>query len=105
MKQTLLCLMLLPVLFSAAAASRAPAHGAIPPVSTVVTLGPGTVVSIRILDLPFVDKCYVVKYRTDEGRLVEIWHHGQLSVLPGMHGMLTYSNSPEMILQFRVVQR
>jgi hypothetical protein len=105
MKRTLLCLALLPGLFTLAWATRAPMRGAIPAVSTIVTLGPGTVVSIRILDLPFTDKCYVVKYRTDEGSLVEIWHHGELSVLPGMHGMLTYSNSPEMILQFRVIQR
>jgi len=105
MKRTLLCLALLPGLFTLAWGERASTHRGIPPLSTVVTLGPGTVVSIRILDLPFTDKCYVVKYRTDEGSLVEIWHHGDLSVLPGMHGMLTYSNSPEMILQFRVIQR
>jgi hypothetical protein len=68
-------------------------------------VGPGTVVSIRALDLPFSEKCYVIRYRTDEGRLLEIWHHGELSVMQGMHGMLTYSSSPEMILQFRVIQR
>ncbi len=105
MKRTLLCVGLLSVLFHMAWASRTPGHGTIPPFSGVVTVGPGTVVSIRALDLPFTDKCYVVKYRTDEGKLVEIWHHGELPVLPGMHGMVTYSYSPEMIVQFRVVQR
>jgi hypothetical protein len=106
MKQSL-CLSLLIaclVLAPAWAKTTAPER-TIRPLTNVVTVGPGTVMSIRALDLPFSQRCYIVKYKTDTGTLLEIWHHGDLSVMQGMHGFLTYSNSPEMILHFRVIQR
>ena len=77
---------------------------AIPQLSTVFVVGPGTVVSVHRLDVPFIEPSYVVKYKTDDGELIEIWHPGKnIPVLEGMHGMLTYSIHPEMILGFRVV--
>ena len=72
--------------------------------STVFTVGPGTVLSVHLLDLPFVNPHYVVKYKTDGGELIEVWTPGKdVFVLEGMHGLLTYSTDPEKILNFRVV--
>ena len=71
---------------------------------TVFIVGPGTVVSVHLLDLPFVEPHYAVKYKTDRGELIELWTHGKdIFVLEGMHGILTYSIHPESILNFRVV--
>jgi hypothetical protein len=103
MRQTFLYISLLIVCLCPAWAKPVPAWRSIPGLVNVVTVGPGTVVSIQALDLPFSEKCYVVKYKTDKGRVLEIWHHGELSVMQGMHGILTYSSSPEMILGFRVM--
>lgn len=103
MRQTFLCISLLIVCLCPAWAKPVPESRSIPRLVNVVTVGPGTVVSIQALDLPFAEKCYVVKYKTDKGRVLEIWHHGELSVMQGMHGILTYSSSPEMILGFRVM--
>ena len=36
--------------------------------STVSVVGPGTVLSVHLLDLPFVKPRYAVKYKTDGGR-------------------------------------
>jgi hypothetical protein len=74
--------------------------------STVSIVGPGTVVSVRLLDLPFIKPHYAVKYKTDVGELIEVWTPGKdVFVLEGMHGMLTYSTHPERILNFRVVEQ
>ncbi len=76
------------------------------PPSTVSIVGPGTVVSVRFLDLPFVKPHYAVKYKTDGGELIEVWTPGKdILVLEGMHGILTYSTHPERILNFRVVEQ
>ena len=72
--------------------------------STVSIVGPGTVLSVHLLDLPFVQPHYAVKYKTDVGELIEVWTPGKdILVLEGMHGILTYSTHPEKILSFRVV--
>ena len=71
---------------------------------TVFIVGPGTVVSVHVLDLPFVEPHYAVKYKTDGGELIEVWTPGKdVLVVEGMHGILTYSTHPERILSFRVV--
>ena len=74
--------------------------------STVSIVGPGTVLSVHFLDLPFVKPHYVVRYKTDGGELIEVWTPGKdVLVLEGMHGILTYSTHPEKILSFRVVEQ
>jgi hypothetical protein len=74
--------------------------------STVSIVGPGTVLSVRLLDLPFIKPHYAVKYKTDGGELIEVWTPGMdVLVLEGMHGILTYSTHPEKILSFRVVEQ
>ena len=74
--------------------------------STVSIVGPGTVLSVHLLDLPFIKPHYVVKYKTDDGELIEVWTPGKdILVLEGMHGILTYSTHPEKILSFRVVEQ
>ena len=71
---------------------------------TIFIVGPGTVVSVHLLNVPFIEPRYVVKYKTDDGELIEVWHPGRdLPVLEGMHGMLIYSTHPEMVRGFRVV--
>ena len=76
----------------------------IPQPATVFTVGPGTIVSVRILDLPFVQAHYAVQYRTDDGELIEVWEPSHnILLIKGMHGLLTYSTHPERILHFRVV--
>ena len=74
--------------------------------STVSIVGPGTVLSVKLLDLPFIKPRYAVKYQTDGGELIEVWTPGNdVLVLEGMHGILTYSTHPEKILGFRVVEQ
>lgn len=74
--------------------------------STVSIVGPGTVLSVHLLDLPFIKLHYVVKYKTDGGELIEVCTPGKdVLVLEGMHGILTYSTHPEKILGFRVVEQ
>ena len=74
--------------------------------STVSIVGPGTILSVHLLDLPFIKPRYAVKYQTDGGELVEVWTTGKdVLVLEGMHGILTYSTHPEKILSFRVVEQ
>lgn len=69
------------------------------------TVGPGTVVAVHALDVAFVGRCYIVKYRTERGELLEIRDlRHRISVLEGMHGLLTYSTNPEMILNFKVTE-
>jgi hypothetical protein len=74
--------------------------------STTFIVGPGTIVSVHLLDLPFIAPRYVVKFKTDDDELIEVWHAGKdIQVLQGMYGMLTYSTHPEIILSFRVVEQ
>ena len=74
--------------------------------STVSIVGPGTVLSVHLLDLPFIKARYAVKYQTDGGELIEVWTPGKdVLVLEGMHGILIYSTHPEKILSFRVVEQ
>lgn len=74
--------------------------------SMVSIVGPGTVLSVHLLDLPFIKPHYVVKYKTDRGELIEVRTPGKdVLVLEGMHGILTYSTHPEKILGFRVVEQ
>ena len=74
--------------------------------STVFSVGPGTVVSVHVLDLPFIGLYYAVKYKTDGGELIEVMTPTKdILVLEGMHGILTYSTHPERILNFRVVEQ
>jgi hypothetical protein len=71
----------------------------------VFTIGPGTVVAVRAVDVPFTGRCYTVRYKTESGELIEIRQFRQnIPVLEGMHGLLTYSTNPEMILNFQVVE-
>jgi hypothetical protein len=73
---------------------------------SVFIVGPGTIVSVDQLDLPFIGLHYAVKYKTDDGRLIEVWTPGKgIVLLKGMHGDLTYSTHPERILNFRPVRR
>ncbi len=72
--------------------------------ATTFTIGPGTVMSVRGLDMPFVGMYYAIQYRSDDGELIELWHSDRnLLLVKGMHGMLTYSTQPERVLQFRVL--
>ena len=74
--------------------------------STASVVGPGTIVSVHLLDLPFINPHYAVKYRTDAGELIEVWTpRKDVLVLEGMHGILTYSTHPEKILNFQVVEQ
>ena len=73
---------------------------------SVFIVGPGTIVSVDQLDLPFIELHYAVKYKTDDGQLIEVWAPGKgIVLLEGMHGELTYSTHPERILNFRPVGR
>jgi len=73
--------------------------------SSKFTIGPGTVIAVRALDIAFMGRCYTVKYKTEAGELIEIRHLRQdIPVLEGMYGLLTYSTNPEMILNFRVIE-
>src|SRR5271166_1155168 len=74
--------------------------------STVFIVGPGTVLSVHLLDLPFIKTQYAVTYKTDGGELIEVWTpEKDVLVLEGMHGIMTYSTRPEKILSFRVVEQ
>jgi hypothetical protein len=74
--------------------------------NTVFDVGPGTVVTVHLLQLPFLEPHYAVKYKTDSGELIEVWTpHMNIVVLEGMYGILTYSTNPERILNFRAVEQ
>lgn len=105
MIRTWTCFLLVISVFQTAAATTAPMRQPIAQPSSVVTVGPGTVISVRVLDLAFVGRYFVVKYGTDCGGVIEVWHRGKLVVVPGMHGMMTYGTDPETILDFRIVER
>jgi hypothetical protein len=103
MQRSWVCFLVVFIVFQVAAATTAPARQPIPPPSSVVTVGPGTVISVRVLDLAFAGKYFVVTYGTDRGGIIEVWHRGKLVVVPGMHGMMTYGTNPETILDFRII--
>jgi hypothetical protein len=69
----------------------------------VFTAGPGTVLSVRLRDLPFIKPQYIVKFKTDEGQLIEV-RLPQLGVpvVEGMHGTLIYCTHPDRIVTFRI---
>jgi hypothetical protein len=74
--------------------------------SSKFTIGPGIVIAVRALGAPFIGRCYTVKYKSDGGELIEVRHPRQdIPVLEGMYGLLTYSTNPEMILDFRIIER
>jgi hypothetical protein len=74
--------------------------------SFAYTVGPGTVVSLRLMDLPFGKRRYVVTYQTDAGEILEIWQpKDEVPLLKGMYGFLTYTTNPERVIEFRVTQR
>lgn len=69
------------------------------------TVGPGTVIAVHALDVAFVGRCYIVRYKTEGGEVIEIRDlRRSIPLLQGMHGLLTYSTNPEMILNFQVVE-
>lgn len=71
----------------------------------IFTIGPGTVIAVHALDVAFIGRCYTVRYKTESGEIVEIRHlRHDIPVLEGMHGLLTYSSSPEMIINFQVME-
>jgi hypothetical protein len=73
---------------------------------SVFIIGPGTIVSVDQLNLPFIELHYAVKYKTDDGPLIEVWTPRKgIVLLEGMYGELTYSTHPERILNFRPVGR
>ncbi len=79
-------------------------HTSIPQPKTIFVAGPGTIVSVRRLDLPFASLHYAVKYKLDTGDILEIWTPANgILLMEGMHGMLTYSRHPERILKFTLV--
>ena len=68
--------------------------------------GPGTIISVRTLSLPFVKPRCAVAFKTDQGELIEVWHSGtEVPVIEGMRGTLIYSMHPEEILGFRVITK
>jgi hypothetical protein len=74
--------------------------------ASVFIAGPGTVVSVRFLDLPFMKPRYSVEFKTEGGELIQVWHSGNsISLVEGMRGMLTYSRHPDEVIDFRVVDR
>ena len=74
--------------------------------TSVFIAGPGTVVSVRFLDLPFMKPRYSVEFKTEDGELIQVWHSGKAILLvEGMRGMLTYSRHPDGVIDFRVVER
>jgi hypothetical protein len=105
MKRNWFYVLIVICVYQAAVATSVPTSKPIPEPSSVITVGPGTVISVRVLDLPFVGKSFVITYGTDRGGVIEVWHRGKPPVVPGMHGMMIYCTHPEMLMDFRVVQR
>jgi|SRR5215510_3566694 len=74
--------------------------------TSVFIAGPGTVVSVRFLDLPFMKPRYSVEFKTEDGELIQVWHCGKaISLVEGMRGVLTYSRHPDGVIDFRIVER
>ena len=103
MIRTTLQLFLMVVCLNAAWGKATTVRAALQQPRTVFVVGPGTILSVHFMDLPFVDPYYAIRYRTDSGDLIEVWTHGgQIVLLEGMHGMLSYSNHPERIVNFQM---
>jgi hypothetical protein len=69
--------------------------------SSVFVVGPGSILSVRHLNLPFIKPFYAVRYKLDSGELIEVWTPADgIILLKGMHGILTYSSYPEKIVNF-----
>ena len=105
MKRVLLCFFFVINLHAAATSTCTFGRQPVPQPTSVVTVGPGTVTSVRLLSLPFSVRYFVITYSTDDGKVIEVRHPGTLPVVEGMHGMMTYRSHPEMIVDFRVIQR
>ncbi|MBV9608762.1 MAG: hypothetical protein JO187_04315 [Acidobacteria bacterium] len=91
--------------FGAAGTSSVPRPAPAQP-NFAYTVGPGTIVSLRLLDLPFGKRRYVVTYQTDAGEIFEIWQPNEaVPLLKGMYGFLTYTTNPERVIEFRVTER
>lgn len=74
--------------------------------STTFVVGPGMVVSVDVVDMPFTKPRHVVKFKTDGGQLIEVSQPGgDILLLPGMYGIMTYSTHPEMIRRFRLMRQ
>jgi hypothetical protein len=75
--------------------------------SWVLADGPGTVVSVHLLDVPFGGTRFVVMFKTDRGQLIEVWHPGNppQGVVTGIYGTLLYSRNPEKVVAFHVLPR
>lgn len=74
--------------------------------SWVFVAGPGTIVSVRMRDLPFTRPQYTVMFKTDTGEKIELWHPDEATpVREGMHGTLIYSTHPDKIIDFRIAAR
>jgi len=72
----------------------------------IFTAGPGTVIAVRMQDLPFGPPRFTVKFRTDNGEQLELWRPVEdAPVFKGMHGTLVYSTHPDRIIEFRVQNR
>ena len=103
MLRTTLQLFLMVVCLNAAWGKATTARTALQQPRTVFVVGPGTILSVHFMDLPFVDPYYAIRYRTDDGELIEVaTHGGQIVLLEGMHGMLSYSTHPERIVNFQM---
>jgi hypothetical protein len=102
--KSLLCLFVLAACSWSTPLMRAPK---IPQPNFTYTVGPGMIVSLRLLDLPIGQSRCVVTYQTDAGEIFEIRHRrpkDEFLLLKGMHGFLTYTTNPEQIIQFRVTR-
>jgi len=102
LSKVLVLVCLLPGLGKAAIDSSRPLPAREP--RWVFVAGPGTVVSVRFRDIPFIKPQYVVKFKTDSGELIEIFHHGASApVVPGMRGTLVYSTHPDKVVTFHTL--
>ncbi len=71
---------------------------------TTFVAGPGTIISVHRLDLPFAKLYYAVKYKLDNGDVIEVWTPANgVLLLEGMHGILTYSRYPERVIKFNQI--
>jgi len=105
MRRTLPCILSLLLLTAIASGTPSMRRADLQP-TFAYTVGPGTIVSLRLLDLPFGKRRYVVTYQTDAGEILEIWQpRDEVPLLKGMYGFLTYTTNPERIIEFRVTRR
>ena len=72
MLRTTLQLFLMVVCLNAAWGKATTARTALQQPRTVFVVGPGTILSVHFMDLPFVAPYYAIRYRTDDGELIEV---------------------------------